>query len=37
FYGETLIAALGVFVTREGQAVEKEPQWQIYWAKPWLC
>ncbi|KAB7669124.1 tRNA lysidine(34) synthetase TilS [Plesiomonas shigelloides] len=37
FYGETLIAAFGVFVTKEGQPQPDQPQWQIYWAKPWLC
>ncbi|MFC3394631.1 tRNA lysidine(34) synthetase TilS [Brenneria rubrifaciens] len=33
FYGEQPIAALGWFVTREGQAQENEPCWHIAWRK----
>ncbi|MGB9098780.1 tRNA lysidine(34) synthetase TilS [Erwinia sp.] len=32
FYGETLIAAVGVFVTREGKA-DKDVYWQVSWIK----
>jgi len=32
YYGEQPIAAVGVFVTREGQAVD-EPGWQIGWRR----
>ncbi|CUX97013.1 tRNA lysidine(34) synthetase TilS [Candidatus Hoaglandella endobia] len=31
FYNETLIAALGVFITRKGEAVVQRAQWQIFW------
>lgn len=31
FYNERLIAALGQFVTLEGQAKEDEPHWHIVW------
>lgn len=31
FYNETIVAALGVFVTQDGQALINEPQWWLYW------
>ena len=36
YYGETLIAALGVFITQNGQAVANEPVWNIHWTKDWM-
>ncbi|WP_406642856.1 tRNA lysidine(34) synthetase TilS [Pectobacterium brasiliense] len=33
FYNEQLIAAVGRFVTREGQARENQPVWRIVWEK----
>lgn len=33
FYNEQLIAAVGRFVTREGQAKENQPVWHITWEK----
>jgi tRNA(Ile)-lysidine synthase len=32
FYGETLIAAVGVFVTREGKP-DEDGYWQVSWIK----
>ena len=34
FYGEQLIAAPGVFVTREGAAGAGQPGWRVTWQKP---
>lgn len=36
YYGEHLIAALGVFVTQEGQAVSEDTAWNIHWTKDWM-
>ncbi len=33
YFNEQLIAALGVFVTKEGECVENEPMWCIHWDK----
>nr|WED68184.1 tRNA lysidine(34) synthetase TilS [Pectobacterium colocasium] len=33
FYNEQLIAAVGRFVTREGQVREHQPMWHIVWEK----
>ena len=33
FYGEMLIAALGVFVTREGEAPDSEHGWYVCWER----
>ncbi|ACY83604.1 tRNA lysidine(34) synthetase TilS [Edwardsiella piscicida] len=36
YYGERLIAALGVFVTQEGQATAGATAWNIHWSKDWM-
>lgn len=33
YFNEQLVAALGVFVTWEGQAVEGNPVWQVQWLR----
>ncbi|MDN5970116.1 MAG: tRNA lysidine(34) synthetase TilS, partial [Enterobacterales bacterium] len=36
YYGETLIAALGVFITQDGQGMADRPVWNIHWTKDWM-
>ncbi len=33
FYGDRLIAAIGVFVTREGAPLENEACWHLHWCR----
>ncbi|WP_225639553.1 tRNA lysidine(34) synthetase TilS [Candidatus Profftia sp. (ex Adelges kitamiensis)] len=33
YYNETLIAALGIFITQDGQGINGESLWNIYWKK----
>ncbi|WP_145586419.1 tRNA lysidine(34) synthetase TilS [Yersinia kristensenii] len=36
YFGEQLIAAVGVFITQAGQVNEGDPSWHLHWAKPAL-
>ncbi|MBW7981365.1 tRNA lysidine(34) synthetase TilS [Enterobacillus tribolii] len=36
YFGERLIAALGVFVTLDGQAIANHPVWNVHWTKGWM-